>query len=92
MEHPLAELDAAGVEALLHLVLAKAPILRGAAHLSAQPDLLQTLGGHLADKAARFVEHLAAVDPAALGITDVELLHGAGHAHVTEAPFLFEAA
>ncbi|PCK16602.1 hypothetical protein CEY02_20240, partial [Bacillus pumilus] len=28
--------------------------------------------GHLADKAARLVEHLAAIDAAALGITDVE--------------------
>lgn len=92
MEHPLAELDAAGVKALLHLVLAEAAVLGGAAHLGAQPDLFQTLGGHLADKAARLVEHLAAVDAAALRITDVELLHGAGHADVTEAPFLFEAA
>ncbi|MGL5904946.1 MAG: hypothetical protein ACRCZO_19860, partial [Cetobacterium sp.] len=59
MEHPLAELDAAGVEALLHLVLAEA---------------------------ARFVEHLAAVDAAALGITDVELLHGAGHVRKMAVP------
>ncbi len=92
MEYPLAELDAAGVEALLHLVLAKAAVLGGAADLSAQPDLFQTLGGHLADKAARLVEHLAAIDTAALGITDVELLHGAGHADVTEAAFLFQPA
>ena len=69
MEHPLAELDAAGVEALLHLVLAKAAVLGGSAHLGAQPDLFEALGGHLADKAARLVEHLAAVDAAALGIT-----------------------
>ncbi len=92
MQHPLAKLDAAGVEALLHFVLAEAPVLGGAADLSAQPDLFQTLGGHLANKAARLVEHLAAVDAAALRITDVELLHGAGHAHVTEAPLLLQAA
>lgn len=92
MEHPLAELDAAGVEALLHLVLAEATVLGGAADLGAQPDLFQALGGHLADKAARLVEHLAAIDAAALGITDVELLHGAGHAHVTEAALLFQPA
>ncbi len=92
MQHPLAELDAAGVEALLHLVLAEATVLGGAADLSAQPDLFQTLGGHFADKAARLVEHLAAVDAAALGITDVELFHGAGHADVTEAPLLFQPA
>ncbi len=92
MEHPLTELDAAGVEALLHLVLAKAAVLGGAAHLSAQPDLFQTLGGHFANKAARLVEHFAAVDAAALGITDVELLHGAGHADVTEAALLFQPA
>ena len=35
MEHPLAEFDAAGVEALLHLVLAKAAVLGGSADLSA---------------------------------------------------------
>ncbi|MNH22644.1 hypothetical protein D3C79_825080 [compost metagenome] len=38
------------------------------------------------------MEHLAAVDAAALGITDVELLHGAGHAHVAEAALLLEPA
>lgn len=92
MEHPLAELDAAGVEALLHLVLTEAAVLGGAADLGAQPDLLQALGGHLADKAARLVEHLAAIDAAALRITDVELLHGAGHTDVTEATLLLQPA
>src|SRR5579863_6370830 len=95
-DHPFAELAVANAPAEAHagrrrLLRPKAPDRERAGDLHARAHLLDELLGNLAHEARHLPVAVDAVQPALLGIAQVERFHGARHADVGEAPLLLEA-
>ena len=67
-----------------------APVCR-LGHVEPGSHFLDEFGRNLADEAGGLPEAVLTVQPALLGVAQVELAHRPGGAHVAQAPLLLEA-